>query len=89
MQSLLRKIFEKIKKAPYDTKAYEDLYYMCREALRTNRSLGVTCLKKLSNQIENQIIHFDEYDMNYEMIMTIVINAVVAIEISVTGWSRF
>lgn len=56
MKELLEKIFEKIKKAPEDMTAYEDLYYMCKEAMKTDQDLGVMYLKLLSEHIERQIL---------------------------------
>lgn len=50
MRKLLEKILEKIKKTPGDFQAYEDLYFMCIEAMETDASLGVEFLKKLSEQ---------------------------------------
>lgn len=55
MEQLLEKIFSKIKKTPDDTQGYEDLYYMCKEALKTDEGLGVKYLKRLSAFIEEQI----------------------------------
>lgn len=55
MKELLEKILEKIKKAPEDTRAYEDLYYMCKETMKTDQDLGVQYLKLLSEHIEKQI----------------------------------
>lgn len=55
MEQLLEKIFSKIKKTPDDTQGHEDLYYMCKEALKTDEGLGVKYLKRLSAFIEEQI----------------------------------
>lgn len=55
MEQLLEKIFSKIKKTPDDMQGYEDLYYMCKEALKTDEDLGVKYLKRLSAFIEEQI----------------------------------
>lgn len=55
MEQLLEKILSKIKKTPDDTQGYEDLYYMCKEALKTDEGLGVKYLKRLSAFIEEQI----------------------------------
>ncbi len=52
MKELLEKILEKIKKAPYAYQAYEDLYFMCRETMKTDISLGVKYLKRLSAECE-------------------------------------
>lgn len=55
MKDLLEKISEKIKKAPHETQAYEDLYHMCLEAKKTDIPLGVKYLKLLSAAIEKEI----------------------------------
>ena len=55
MKVLLEKIFQKIKKAPGDIVGYEDLYYMCLEALNEDKELAVEYLKTLSKCIENTI----------------------------------
>ena len=41
MKVLLEKIFQKIKKTPGDIVGYEDLYYMCLEALNEDKELAV------------------------------------------------
>lgn len=55
MEQLLKKILSKVKKTPDDTQGYEDLYYMCKEALKTDEALGIKYLKSLSAFIEEQI----------------------------------
>ena len=55
MEELLEKILQKIKKTPQDTQACEDLYYMSREAMKTDTALGVRYLKVLSEIIETAI----------------------------------
>lgn len=52
MKELLEKILEKIKKTPYAYQTYEDLYFMSREAMKTDISLGVKYLKLLSAECE-------------------------------------
>ena len=52
MEELLRKILEKIKKGPFNYQSYEDLYYICLEALKTDTALGTAYLKPLSEQCE-------------------------------------
>ena len=37
MKELLEKILAEIKKTPDGTQAYEDLYYMSKEAMKTDR----------------------------------------------------
>ncbi len=36
MEQLLGKILEKIKKTSYSFQTYEDLYYMCKETMKTD-----------------------------------------------------
>lgn len=55
MKVLLEKIFQKIKKAPGDIVGYEDLYYMCLEALNEDKELAVEYLETLSKCIEDTI----------------------------------
>nr|DAS23316.1 MAG TPA: Terminase [Herelleviridae sp.] len=55
MKVLLEKIFQKIKKAPGDIVGYEDLYYMCLEALNEDKELAVEYLQMLSKCIEDII----------------------------------
>lgn len=55
MRELLEKIFAEIKKNPGGVKAYEDLYYICVETMKTDEALGVQYLKLLSDCIEAQI----------------------------------
>ncbi|RDY21433.1 hypothetical protein [Criibacterium bergeronii] len=56
MEQLLGKIFEKIKKTPNAINVYEDLYFMCKETMKTNVQLGVKYAKLLSFSIESQIL---------------------------------
>lgn len=55
MEQLLEKILEKIKKTPYSFQAYEDLYYMCKETMKTDNPLAVKYLKLLSEECEKAI----------------------------------
>lgn len=55
MEQLLNTIYEKIKKTPKDSQSYEDLYYMSKEAMKTDTKMAVQYLTKLSSFIENQI----------------------------------
>lgn len=57
MEELLEKILEKIKKEPDLFRCKEDLYFICKEALRTDTELGVKYLKKLSDILEEAIPH--------------------------------
>ncbi|MDO5151606.1 MAG: hypothetical protein Q4D76_19825, partial [Oscillospiraceae bacterium] len=52
MKDLLDKILLEVRNNPGGTKAYEDLYYICRETMKTDISLGVRYLKCLSDSIE-------------------------------------
>lgn len=62
MEKLLKKIFEKLKKAA-DILVYEDLYYMILEAMKTDTALGVAYAKRLSGKIESQIVTAREGDV--------------------------
>ena len=55
MKKLLKQIYTEVDKNPSGTKAYEDLYYMSKEAMKTDEDLGVKYLKLLSEKIEKQI----------------------------------
>lgn len=55
MEQLLSKILEKIKKDAYLFRTWEDLLYMCKEAMKTDISLGVRYLKLLSAECERGI----------------------------------
>ena len=55
MKVLLEKISQKIKKTPGDIVGYEDLYYMCLEALNEDKELAVEYLQMLSKCIEDII----------------------------------
>ena len=55
MKELLEKNAKKIKKADYSYQAFEDLYYMCREAMKTDTALGVEYLKWLSSECEKAV----------------------------------
>lgn len=67
MESLLQKIFQKIKKDPLGYQAYEDLYAMCREAMKTDTALGVKYLVKLSDTIEEVIPTVADVDKMRQM----------------------
>ena len=51
MRKLLETIFEKIKKS-HEYQPMEDLYYMSKEAMKTDSDLGVEFLKLLSAECE-------------------------------------
>lgn len=55
MEKLLSKILEKIKKDAYLFQTWEDLFYMCKEAMKTDTLLGVKYLKLLSAECEKAI----------------------------------
>ena len=67
MEQLLSLIFEKIKKDPLGYRAYGDLYAMCREAMKTDTSLGVKYLVKLSDTIEEVIPTVEDVDKMRQM----------------------
>lgn len=55
MEKLLSKILEKIKKDSYLFRTWEDLLYMCKEAMKEDIPLGVKYLKLLSAECERAI----------------------------------
>jgi len=55
LKELLSKIFQKIKKTSGEFQTYEDLYFMCKEAMKTDIPLGVEYLKLLSLECEHVI----------------------------------
>lgn len=55
MEELLKIILAEIRKRPSGTKAYEDLYYMAKDSLRTDEVMGVKYLVELAEIIEKQI----------------------------------
>ena len=54
MEQILDKILESIEKG-LSYQAYEDLYYMCKEVMKTDTALGVKYLKTLSALCESAI----------------------------------
>ena len=63
MKELLEKILEKIKKAPEDIEAYEDLYHICLETKKTDVPLAVKYLKVLSDEIESEMSRVGDEDV--------------------------
>lgn len=57
MTEVLEKIFSEIEKG--DMRAYEDAYYMCLEAEKTDIPLAVRFLRRLSDKIEEEIPKVD------------------------------
>ncbi len=55
MRNLVEKIFKEIKRTPNNIKAYEDMYYICKEMMKDDICIGVKYLKELSNFIELQM----------------------------------
>lgn len=53
MEQLLKKILQKIKKDKFDFQVYEDLYFMCKETMKTDKESAVKYLKALSAECEN------------------------------------
>lgn len=51
MRTLLETIYQKVKKA-HEYQSMEDLYYMSKEAMKTDTALGVEFLKLLSAECE-------------------------------------
>lgn len=67
MRELLEKIFEKIKREPYNAETYNDLYYMCIETMKTDKILGVKYLKQFSEFIGNNLVTIDDIDILKDM----------------------
>ncbi|MDL2302053.1 phage terminase large subunit [Lachnospiraceae bacterium OttesenSCG-928-D06] len=64
MEKVLKQICQQIQKTPEEFRPYEDLYYMCKEAMKTDIPLGVRYLKMLSADLEEIIpIQPDEKKM--------------------------
>lgn len=59
---ILEKIAAKIKKTPQDFQPYEDLYFMCRETMQTDKETALTYLCKLSAFCEEAIKHSNDED---------------------------
>lgn len=55
MEKLLQKIMEAIKKDPLAFSAYEDLYHICLEAMKSDKALSIAYLKRLSALCEKAI----------------------------------
>lgn len=64
MEKLLRKIAEKIKKAPFDYQAHEDLYNVAQEALKTDKEAGVTWIKWVADRCDKMIPHLIAKDLS-------------------------
>ena len=56
MKELLEKILGQIKKTPSGVRAYEDLYHICLETLKTDIPLSVEYLKKLQRIYMNMYL---------------------------------
>ena len=52
MEKLLETILARVRKTPFSFQTFEDLYYMCKEAMKEDTDLGVKYLKLLSTEIE-------------------------------------
>lgn len=55
MEKLLSQIFSKIEKEPSEYQAYEDLYLICHDVIKTDIPLAVKYLRLLSDAIEKHI----------------------------------
>lgn len=55
MRELLEIILKSVQKEGFEFQSYEDLYYMCKEAMKTDVPLGVEFLKLLSAECEKAI----------------------------------
>ena len=64
MEEVLKQICQQIQNTPEEFRPYEDLYYMCKETMKTDIPLGVRYLKRLSDNLEEIIpIQPDEKKM--------------------------
>lgn len=61
MKDLLEAIWCRANK---EYQPYEDLYYMSREAMKTNKKLGLSYLKKLSGKLEQRILKAEEDEIH-------------------------
>ena len=52
MEKLLKTILLRVQKKPFSFQVFEDLYYMCKEAMKEDTSLSIKYLKILSTEIE-------------------------------------
>lgn len=59
---ILEKIAAKIKKTPQDFQAYEDLYFMCRDTMQTDKETALIYLRKLSAFCEEAIKRSNDED---------------------------
>lgn len=59
---ILEKIAAKIKKTPQDFQPYEDLYFMCRDTMQTDKETALTYLRKLSAFCEEAIKRSNDED---------------------------
>ena len=71
MEQLLSKILEKLKKT-HEIGVFNDLYYMCLDAIRNNDvKLGVKYGKELSAECEYAILHLDLSDKDIHEVFAI------------------
>lgn len=78
MEEVLKQICQQIQKTPEEFRPYEDLHYMCKEAMKTDIPLGVRYLKMLSDILEEVIpIQPDEKKMRsfFAIVYTVRITA--------------
>ena len=61
MKELLEAIWGQVDR---DFRPYEDLYYMSKEAMETDRKLGLSYLKKLSDKLEQTTPTVDEDEIH-------------------------
>lgn len=51
MEQVLKAIWRKVESST-DLQSYKDLYYFCKETMKTNNPLGIEYLLRLSDRIE-------------------------------------
>ncbi|MFV0552934.1 MAG: phage terminase large subunit [Anaerorhabdus sp.] len=57
MKNILDKILKQIRTTSYNFRTFEDLYYMCKETMKTDNALGVRYLALLGAECERAIIN--------------------------------
>ena len=62
---LIKKIFQKIKKEPNDTQAYEDIYHLSLEEMKADKKKGVKYLRLLSDFIEEHISKLSDNEIRF------------------------
>lgn len=64
MKDLMRKIVDKIEKEPMSYQAYDDLYQIARETMKTDKNLGMRCLKWMAELLLGEIPRIDNANID-------------------------